>query len=842
VYKLKAGSLSVALLLLALQLGSCSHRAGTDPAGLYAQAAALYERGELKQALTLADQGLRERRLDPHSEQYWRFRFLKAEVLLVLTRSSEVPPLLPDSLSAVPDIPELQARLLFDRGWLDYERARYSESNSLLDQALQLAQSYALLRLGAEIELRRGAARVRLGNITGGQEDFDSALRFAKQSQDAYLEALALGNLATLELKAARYDEAVAGFGELLNLSSRSLSKSMRARLLSNLGYCYIQLGQPEKAAELFEAAQKLARETGVLVDGTMGLGRLGEWFAGQGQYSTALTYYQRAVDIAKQSHSQYWLAKWLYQTADTMIDVGDLEHAEQFNHQALDLENAIQSPAERLSPQINAGRIAEARKQFSDAERDYRSVISSWESLSGAEEPGPRLEAGGRLATLLVLAHRYAEAEAEFHRTLAFVNASRAELKDADYRITYFASLVHFYQDYVDFLVAQHRDADALSVAESSRARVLAERLGDPDPATAGAASYDYRRLARASGTTLLSYWLAPERSFLWVVTPERVATFTLPRRSEIESLVVAYNGAIEGLRDPARENGEIGRKLYEVLLAPACPFIRLGSNVAIVPDGALHNLNFESLPVTGAEPHYWINDVAVAIVPSLDLAYRHTVRQRNPAQRIDPAYLLLLFGDPAPPTETNLPRLPNALLEISGIRQQFHQATVLTGLAAAPDAYAASKPERFSMIHFAAHAEANHEDPLDSAIILSPQADGYKLYARDVVGLPIRANLVTISACRSAGGRAYAGEGLVGFAWAFLQAGARNVVAGLWEVDDRSTAELMKAMYSELRSGKNPQQSLRAAKLSLLRSGVSYQKPYYWAPFQLITDSLVE
>lgn len=843
-FKLSTGGLRLAPLLVVVHLSSCYHRAQADPAAIYSEANALRRSGDLKQALLLADQGLSECSRDPKSEQYWEFRFLKAEVLLILTRPSDASALLPDSTSAVPGIPELQARLLFDRGWVHYEGARYSESNSLLNQALQISQSHALLLLSAEIELRRGAVRWRLGDIAGSQQDFNNALQLARHSKDTYLETLALGNVATLQLNEARYDEAVSEFSQLLNLSGESRSKSIRARLLNNLGYCYIQLGQPDKAAPLFDAAQKLASETGVLLDVTMGLGRMGEWFAGQGQYSTALSYYRRAVDVARQSHSQYWLAKWLYQTAATMIDVGDLEHAEQLNRQALEIEAAIESPAERLLPQINAGRIAETRQQFGEAERIYRSVTAS--SLTeSAEEPGPRLEAGGRLATLLAELHRYPEADAEFHRTLAFVNASRAELKDPDYRITYFASLIHFYQDYVDFLVTRHRDADALRVVESSRARVLAERLAEPSYIASGAPHDGYRKLARDSRTALLSYWLAPRRSFLWVVTPERIATFELPRQSEIESLVTAYDAAIEGLRDPLREDSENGRKLYDILLAPARPFIRAGSKVTIVPDGALHNLNFESLPVAGPAPHYWISDVALSVAPSLDLAYRQTARPHKQApsvRRPDQAGSLLLFGDPAPPAETNLPKLTNAASEISDIQQQFREPVVFTGAAAEPHAYAASGPERFAMIHFAAHAEANREDPLDSAIILSPQGDRYKLYARDVVSVPIHANLVTISACRSAGGRAYAGEGLVGFAWAFLQAGASNVVAGLWEVDDRSTAELMKTMYSELRAGKSPQQALRAAKLALLRSGGLYQKPYYWAPFQLITDSLAQ
>jgi Uncharacterized protein conserved in bacteria len=94
-----------------------------------------------------------------------------------------------------------------------------------------------------------------------------------------------------------------------------------------------------------------------------------------------------------------------------------------------------------------------------------------------------------------------------------------------------------------------------------------------------------------------------------------------------------------------------------------------------------------------------------------------------------------------------------------------------------------------------------------------------------------------VTVSACRSAGARTYGGEGLVGFAWAFLQSGARNVVAGLWDVNDASTAGLMGDLYSQLQQGQPVSEALRTAKLHMIQSAGAYRKPYYWAPFQVYT-----
>ena len=96
-----------------------------------------------------------------------------------------------------------------------------------------------------------------------------------------------------------------------------------------------------------------------------------------------------------------------------------------------------------------------------------------------------------------------------------------------------------------------------------------------------------------------------------------------------------------------------------------------------------------------------------------------------------------------------------------------------------------------------------------------------------------PLNADLVTISACRSAGDRALSGEGLVGFAWAFFQARAQNVVTSLWDVYDNSTAQLMEDFYSGVTAGHPYASALRDAKRKMFRS--TYKRPYYWAPFQL-------
>ena len=267
---------------------------------------------------------------------------------------------------------------------------------------------------------------------------------------------------------------------------------------------------------------------------------------------------------------------------------------------------------------------------------------------------------------------------------------------------------------------------------------------------------------------------------------------------------------------------------------MAPVLGFLPSGSSVIVVPDGALHGLNFETLPVDGPRRHYWIEDVEVQVAPALSL-----LTEADSAPAASPT--LLVIGNPTS-IDPQFPPLRYASAEMSSIAGHFAQerTTSFQGEQASPAAYRTSGPDRFTLVHFAAHAAANVDSPLDSAVILAGSDRGYKLYARDVATMPLRAELVTVSACRSAGERAYTGEGLVGFAWAFLRAGARRVVAGLWDVDDRSTAELMDALYARLAEGDLPPDALRQAKLAQLGRGGTTAKPYYWAPFQVFTVSV--
>ncbi|HET8676907.1 MAG TPA: CHAT domain-containing protein, partial [Blastocatellia bacterium] len=152
------------------------------------------------------------------------------------------------------------------------------------------------------------------------------------------------------------------------------------------------------------------------------------------------------------------------------------------------------------------------------------------------------------------------------------------------------------------------------------------------------------------------------------------------------------------------------------------------------------------------------------------------------------------------------------------------------------------ATSPEmdQYSIIHFATHGLINNQHPELSGVVLSlvdeqgrPQDGFLRLY--DIYNLKLQANLVVLSACQTALGKQIKGEGLVGLTRGFMYAGAPRVVASLWQVDDRATAQLMARFYEAmLGKGLRPAAALRAAQVAMWKEK-RWQGPHYWAAFTL-------
>jgi CHAT domain-containing protein/Tfp pilus assembly protein PilF len=782
-------------------------------------------RGDLQAALQYSEDGVRSFREQRNSTWPLTFHLIKAEILLTQERTADARNLLDNLPASIPRSDGLEARLLMDLGQLRMASGQPREALALFNQAGKLASQAGATSLQVWIELKRGWL---LDNFDESDATFHRALDIATSQHDEFFQAMALNNLGRLRMLRFRYDEAIPWLESANRTAQKVASKVTVEKALGNLGWCDFRLGRWERALDLFTRAEAIAAEQHMAGDQHRWLGNIGSIYYVRENYGKAISYYSQALDIAQGLGNAAEAATWLTNIARAYIDQSKWVEAEKFNRLALDAEDRAPNADALPYTQLNAGLIGTARGRTNEAETAFNGAL---QLARKSRQPNVEWQAHSGLAELYRLKKR-PQAKDEYAAAVGVLDREWLALSREDSKITFRSYQTSFYQDYIGFLSQQGQKEKALEVAESSRARLLMQKLDGRSSALPEFRVADAVRLARESGAVLLSYWLAPNRSYLWAVTAKGVSQFVLPGESAINAVIEQHRRSIEDLRDPLASGDASARQLYRTLLGPVEPMLHATAPVIISPDGHLHEINFETLVVDGPKPHYWIDDSTVALVPSLG------VLQRAPTHRSARRPRLLMIGDPLP-ADPEFPPLPHLKTEITEIAAGFAESdrAVYTGAEAYAERFREAAPQTFSAVHFAAHAAANEESPLNSAIILSPHGNKYKLYASEVAGLHLDPELVTISACRSAGSKAYSGEGLIGFAWAFLDAGAHNVVAGIWNVDDAAAPLLMKEFYKEWREGGDPAAALRGAKRELMRAGGAFRKPYYWGAFEVFT-----
>ena len=768
-----------------------------------------------------------------------RFRLLQAETMV---RRGMYDDALRRLASYHPDSnhPEETIRKLETEGSALTRQHELSAANQRLTQAENICKNADYVSCGYVLR-SQGILAVLQGHIPEANQLLIRSLSFAQTHQDRYLEANAFLTLGWAALQIDHFDKAVDWSSSAYRASVASGEEGLAEAALGNLGWADFQLGDDERALEQFLNAEAKAARLGDISDELKWINNAGAIYHDTGDSPHAAQSYRHALDLARQIDSKEDIAYALEDLAQLSVETGKLDEASAYLGQVTPMESA---GGNLLSAHVllTQGMLAAARHQDQQAERLFRSIQSN-----PANSTTTRLGAGDELARLFESEGNTQAAERTYKATLTTFESARAQLRNENSRLPFTANATGIYDHYIHLLVEQGRSDEALAAADQSRAQTLAQGLGIAESKAAfHPAALNPRQIARKTGATLLFYWLGARQSYLWAITPTRIALIQLPAQDALVARVERYRKALLDMQDPVESGNEDGQTLYKLLVAPAAKLIRPNTPVMILADGALTQLNFETLLVPGASPetgqssnrspemHYLIDDATLLSAPSLA-----TLDAAKPARNVDRN--LLLLGDPVSPS-ADYPSLPLFGFEMTQIARHFaaRHAVVFAGQKASPAAYLSSNPAQYSYIHFVSHAIASRTDPLDSAIILSRDKageDSFKLYARDIMQHPIDARLVTISACYGSGMRSYAGEGLVGLSWAFLRAGAHNVIGALWEVSDDSTPRLMDTFYQGLEDGQTPAVALRGAKLALLHSQSRFRIPFYWAPFQIYT-----
>jgi CHAT domain-containing protein len=806
-----------------------------NPQVAYARVHQEFLQGDLKRSESEAEHAYR-RLLRSKPEWAWRFRLLQAEASLWRGFYEQVPELL-SSAPKFQDHLDLAISALTLGGVADVYLHKFPEAERQISDAEQFCNFTADARCGEVIQAR-GLLANQQAQFVPAERFFAQSLSFARAHADRFLESTSLLNLGAMSLAQGHFDEAIDRSEGALQAATAVDAKIVALVVKGNLGWAYYKLGDSEKALELSVETEKLASQLGDVTDQENELTNIGYIYMDSHQVDLAAQSFQQALLLAEGLKAKEDIYNTLRVLARLAVQIDDLEHASQYAQRALAIAQESRNHLDELYPTLVQGQVAARRGNAAAAENKFHSVEQ--------DKTCPvflKWEAERSLARLYEDENRPDSAERAYHAALATFEAARDTVQHEDFQLSFLTNASRIYDDYIHFLISRGKAGAALQWADFSRARTLSEGLGLlPKASATGPPPLNPQQLARRAEGTILFYWLGEKQSYLWAVTPRKTSLFTLPPGSEVDAAVQRYRKALGGPQDVIESSDRDGQSLYRILIAPAQALLKKDAKVFVIPDGSLNNLNFETLLVSDpklpasnlSEPklHYWIEDVTLANASSLRiLGAAHAAKTKR-------TRTLLLVGDSVAPND-KYPELSKAAAQMESVAKHFPAADqkILARGQATPAAYLASSAEQFSYIHFVAHGTASRLSPLDSAIVLSKASaedDSFKLYARDIIRHPLQADLVTISACYSSGERSYSGEGLVGLSWAFLRAGAHNVIAALWEATDASTERLMDKFYEELDKGAAPDAALRAAKLSLLRKS-GFRNPFYWAPFQL-------
>jgi CHAT domain-containing protein len=790
-------------------------------------------RGHLGLALKDAEKAYQ--RFSVNSPEWgWKFRLLQGEILIWRGLSHDALPLLRAEIPPGLATGDLQIKKSVLECLAYAALGNFPEADRSLRQAEQLSGA-THTELMAEVRTARGILEVRQDRPNAAEQSFRQALQFARIHDQPFAEASALLNLSFAATHQRHLDEAVDWANRASQVAHTMDYGVLEEKALGNLGWSYYKMGDLERSLSFSLDAGRRAQDLGIVKDQIRWLYNAGGVYNARNQFALAEDCYRRALDLSTGIQDPEQITNALASLSSVSIQQQRFDLAGQYSQRAYDLAHSRGDRLAELYALLTKGQIALNGQHREEAEQLFFEVVKDPKA-----EASLLWQAQSELAKLYEQENKAGAANVEYQAALGTLECARGSIGVEEFRLSFLSNAAQIYDDYLRFLVEQGKANEALQAADYSRAQTLTEGLGflpeGKNCASHLKLTFNLQQAARAASGTVLFYWLGPRQSYLWVVTATRPVLITLPPEAEIETLVQNYRKALLEPPDVLQTRNADGIKLYDTLVAPAQKLIPPGSRVTIIADSVLNNLNFETLLVSGAKPHYWIEDVTITNASSLRMLAASHATTRTGGK-------LLLIGDPVIP-DPKFPPLPSAKIEMEDIEKHFpaDQRQVFSGSTASPAAFLNSKPGTFSYVHFVAHGTASQLSPLDSAVILSKataEEDSYKLHARDIVAHPFRANLVVVSTCYGSGTTLYNGEGLVGLSWAFLRAGAHDVIGALWQVSDSSTPQLMDQLYGELRKGRSPQDALRAAKLSLLHSDGPFRKPFYWAPFQLYTGS---
>ncbi|HKG59609.1 MAG TPA: CHAT domain-containing protein [Pyrinomonadaceae bacterium] len=774
----------------------------------------------------------------------------------------------------------MEAATLYEAGWLYGDIGQYQKALDCYSQAGTLYK--ALGNRKSELNTLNNTAWV-YGELGEEQRVLEMYLQVVEAKKKmGETDAVAISNVASTYGKMGQYQRALETHLQVLALRQGSTPKQIagRAITLSNIGNSYYYLGDKTKALDYYNQSLPLMRQAGDKYYTATVLNHMGIVYQDLGEYDKALIHFNEALDLRKVAGDQKGIATTLSDIARLERDRGNLVEARKQIEEAL-------AQVERVRLKVASPRL---RTSYFASVQQYRELYIDLLMRLSKDKPSEQLERvafnaseTGRARSLLQL---LSEAGGKIRHG---IDPSLFERKQ-----TLTQSIDAKAQSQMELLSGKHTEAEAEAArnelsALTNELEQLEGQIRESSPQFTALVQPVPLRLEEIQeaildrDTLLLEYSLGEERSFVWAVTPDTLKSFELPKRALIEpaarrvyELLTARTFSVpketleqrrQRLELADAEYAKASATLSRMILGPVAAELK-DKRLLIVSDGILQYIPFAGLP-NPSDTRALIDDHEVVLAPSASVVglLRQETANRKPASKMvavladpvfsnnDPRAAAARLRRPAP-IEKDAPVVAlRSGSELDGLRRlrfSRQEADVIARLAGsdakleavdfAANRKLATSDElgQYRVVHFATHGIINNDHPELSGIVLSlvdekgqPQNGFLRLY--DLYNLKLSADLVVLSACQTALGKEIRGEGLVGLTRGFMYAGAPRVIASLWQIDDRASAEFMKRFYEAMLGQKlRPAAALRAAQVSMSHDP-RWRQPHYWAAFTL-------
>ena len=760
-----------------------------------------------------------------------------------------------------------EGRCLNNIGIFYWKTNKYSKALACFKEALMITQE------ADQTGIDKSACLHNLGVVYRDIGDYDKSLWHLREALniDTSLEnelniSSDLNNIGEIaRIKAGILDdrklffEALHYYSKSLELSNKIKDITLSLYVLNNIGLVYERLGDYSISLEYLDLALKKSKKFSAYNELCNICNNIGHVYLDLENPEEAQRYYQQALEVASLADRNDFL--W-----ETYFGLGQcLEHEKQFRlaltyyRMAVDAIDAIRSGLALDDQKAGFAR---------DKTKVYESLLNLLYKLMLEESLGKHDESIFQVvekskARAFMESLQEAESESQTEADPSLKKSQDEISKRISKTISRLARAALSDETRLELLQRLETEEDEyfylLNKIKSDRSEK--KSLSSLDVISLESVQRDVLDLK----TAILEFFLGEKQSCAFLITKNDFVIKVLPSRKTIEDSLKAYLKMISTPPSGKFRGMLAAKRLYKDILFPFEEYFYSSiEHLVIIPDGILYYLPFETLipdqrEVT-ADSEYLIESHKISYVPSASsLAFLIDRGETRKYSR-----LLLAMGNPVysfqlSSTKKNLKiyeealrevylnkgfdlsPLPFSKKEVKQISRYFPKGKidVYTGAEAREEVVKNTSLTDYQIVHFACHGLLDEKAPSRSALVLTIddniEEDGF-LQVREIHNLKLNANLVVLSACQTGRGRLENGEGIFGLPRVFFYAGAQSTISTLWKVNDKSTADFMRYFYQFLKMQNDKANSLRLAKIRMIRSEFSH--PFFWAAFILNGD----